>query len=54
MMQDYRMNLPVSLLSDSEMMELLQKAQGDIDARERLVNCNLKLIFNLIQRLLRS
>jgi RNA polymerase sporulation-specific sigma factor len=32
-------------------MELLQKAQkGDIDARERLVNCNLKLIFNLIQR----
>ncbi|NLL53004.1 MAG: RNA polymerase sporulation sigma factor SigF [Peptococcaceae bacterium] len=46
------MNLPrFPLLSDSEMMELLQKAQkGDIDARERLVNCNLKLIFNLIQR----
>ena len=46
------MNLPrFPLLSDSEIMELLQKAQkGDIDARERLVNCNLKLIFNLIQR----
>lgn len=46
------MNLPrFPLLSEKEMMELLQKAQkGDIEARERLVNCNLKLIFNLIQR----
>lgn len=46
------MNLPrFPLLSEQEMMELLHKAQkGDIDARERLVNCNLKLIFNLIQR----
>lgn len=46
------MNLPrFPLLSEKEMMELLHKAQkGDIDARERLVNCNLKLIFNLIQR----
>jgi len=46
------MNLPrFPLLSETEMMELLRKAQqGDIDARERLVNCNLKLIFNLIQR----
>jgi len=46
------MNLPrFPLLSEKEMMELLRKAQkGDIEARERLVNCNLKLIFNLIQR----
>jgi RNA polymerase sporulation-specific sigma factor len=46
------MNLPrFPLLSEKEMMELLRKAQkGDVDARERLVNCNLKLIFNLIQR----
>ncbi len=46
------MNLPrFPLLSETEMMELLHKAQkNDIDARERLVNCNLKLIFNLIQR----
>jgi RNA polymerase sporulation-specific sigma factor len=46
------MNLPrFPLLSEQEMMELLHKAQnGDIDARERLVNCNLKLIFNMIQR----
>lgn len=46
------MNLPrFPLLSEKEMMELLHEAQnGDIIARERLVNCNLKLIFNLIQR----
>lgn len=46
------MNLPrFPLLSEKEMMGLLQKAQnGDIEARERLINCNLKLIFNLIQR----
>lgn len=46
------MNLPrFPLLSEKEMMELLRKAQkGDVEARERLVNCNLKLIFNLIQR----
>lgn len=46
------MNLPrFPLLSEKEMMELLRKAQkGDIEARERLINCNLKLIFNLIQR----
>jgi RNA polymerase sporulation-specific sigma factor len=46
------MNLPrFPLLSEKEMMELLHKAQkGDIEARERLINCNLKLIFNLIQR----
>lgn len=46
------MNLPrFPLLSDTEMMELLQAAQaGDEAARERLINCNLKLIFNLVQR----
>lgn len=46
------MNLPrFPLLKEKEMTELLHKAQaGDNAAREYLVNCNLKLIFNLIQR----
>lgn len=46
------MNLPrFPLLSDEEMMNLLHRAkEGDVEARERLVNCNLKLIFNLVQR----
>lgn len=46
------MNLPrFPLLSEEELMDLLRKAQkGDNEARERLINCNLKLIFNLIQR----
>jgi len=46
------MNLPrFPLLTEKEMMELLKKAQqGDSEAREKLINCNLKLIFNLIQR----
>ncbi|MGE4271641.1 MAG: SigF/SigG family RNA polymerase sporulation sigma factor [Desulfitobacterium sp.] len=46
------MNLPrFPLLSDEEMMDLLHRAQeGDAVARERLINCNLKLIFNLVQR----
>lgn len=46
------MNLPrFPLLSDEEMMNLLHRAQeGDVEARERLINCNLKLIFNLVQR----
>ncbi|ADY56162.1 RNA polymerase, sigma subunit, RpoX/SigF [Syntrophobotulus glycolicus DSM 8271] len=46
------MNLPrFPLLKEQEMTELLHKAQaGDHDAREQLINCNLKLIFNLIQR----
>jgi len=46
------MNLPrFPLLSDDEMMNLLHRAkEGDEDARERLINCNLKLIFNLVQR----
>ena len=46
------MNLPrFPLLSDEEMMRLLHLAKdGDVDARETLINCNLKLIFNLVQR----
>jgi RNA polymerase sporulation-specific sigma factor len=46
------MNLPrFPLLSDKEIKELLHKAQeGDTAAREKLINCNLKLIFNLVQR----
>ncbi len=46
------MNLPrFPLLGDKEMRNLLKRAQsGDGDARERLVNCNLKLVFNLVQR----
>ncbi|HVJ48399.1 RNA polymerase sporulation sigma factor SigF [Desulfitobacterium sp.] len=46
------MNLPrFPLLSDKEMMYLLHQAQeGNEEAREKLVNCNLKLIFNLVQR----
>lgn len=46
------MNLPrFPLLKDAEMKELLSRAQaGDERARERLVNCNLKLVFNLVKR----
>lgn len=46
------MNLPrFPLLSDEEMMRLIHQAQaGNEEAREKLVNCNLKLIFNLVQR----
>jgi len=46
------MNLPrFPLLSDEEMMHCLHAAkEGDTVARERLINCNLKLIFNLVQR----
>ena len=46
------MNLPrFPVLTEEETMELLKKAkQGDSEAREKLINCNLKLIFNLIQR----
>lgn len=48
------MNLPrFPLLSDKEMKNLLVKAQkGDQEARDKLVNCNLKLVFNLVQRFL--
>ncbi|MDO7786440.1 RNA polymerase sporulation sigma factor SigF [Desulforamulus aquiferis] len=46
------MNLPrFPLLGDQEMRDLIKKAQsGNTEARERLVNCNLKLVFNLVQR----
>ncbi|MGF7184985.1 RNA polymerase sporulation-specific sigma factor [Desulfitispora alkaliphila] len=46
------MNLPrFPLLSDKEMVDLLKRAKaGDEEAREYLVNCNLKLVFNLVQR----
>lgn len=46
------MNLPrFPLLSDEEMTQLLARAKkGDVEARERLVNCNLRLVFNLVQR----
>ncbi|SFF94307.1 RNA polymerase, sigma subunit, RpoX/SigF [Desulfotomaculum arcticum] len=46
------MNLPrFPLLKDEEMKQLLARAQaGDAQARERLVNCNLKLVFNLVKR----
>jgi len=39
------------LLSDEEAKELLKRAKdGDAAAREKLVNCNLKLVFNLVRR----
>jgi len=46
------MNLPrFPLLKDQEMRELLKKARvGDSYARDKLVNCNLKLVFNLVKR----
>ncbi len=46
------MNLPrFPLLGDEEMRELLCRARaGDSTARERLINCNLKLVFNLVRR----
>ncbi|HOV78768.1 MAG TPA: RNA polymerase sporulation sigma factor SigF [Bacillota bacterium] len=46
------MNLPrFPLLKDQEMRDLLVKAKaGDKFAREKLVNCNLKLVFNLVKR----
>ncbi|MDD2422298.1 MAG: RNA polymerase sporulation sigma factor SigF [Heliobacteriaceae bacterium] len=46
------MNLPrFPLLSQGETVRLLQLTQkGDQEARERLIQCNLRLVFNLIQR----
>jgi RNA polymerase sporulation-specific sigma factor len=46
------MNLPrFPLLPEAQMVDLLKKAKaGDQIARDTLVNCNLKLIFNLVQR----
>jgi len=46
------MNLPrFPLLSDTETRRLINLAkEGDAEARETLVNCNLRLVFNLVQR----
>ncbi len=46
------MNLPrFPLLSEEETVRLLKLAKiGDAEARERLINCNLKLVFNMVQR----
>lgn len=46
------MNLPnFPLLSDEEMKHLLRLAKkNDQQARERLINCNLRLVFNLVRR----
>lgn len=46
------MNLPrFPLLSNDEVQALLVQAKaGDEAARERIINCNLRLVFNLIQR----
>lgn len=46
------MNLPrFPRLSDEEVVELLNKTRaGDLDARERLINGNLRLVFNLVKR----
>lgn len=46
------MNLPrFPLLKDEEVRRLIKEAQaGDTEAREKLINCNLKLVFNLVQR----
>ncbi|KFD41102.1 sporulation sigma factor SigG [Peptococcaceae bacterium SCADC1_2_3] len=46
------MNLPrFPLLKDNEMTELIKQAQaGNNLAREKLINCNLKLVFNLVKR----
>lgn len=46
------MNLPrFPLLPNDEVQTLLVQAKaGDEAARERIINCNLRLVFNLIQR----
>lgn len=46
------MNLPrFPLLRDREMRDLLIRTkEGDSFARDKLVNCNLKLVFNLVKR----
>jgi len=46
------MNLPrFPLLKDKEMRDLLKRVKdGDSFARDKLVNCNLKLVFNLVKR----
>ena len=46
------MNLPrFPRLSDDEVRLLIQAAQeGNNEARERMVHCNLRLVFHLVQR----
>lgn len=46
------MNLPrFPLLKDKELRELLIRTKaGDSFARDKLVNCNLKLVFNIVRR----
>lgn len=46
------MNLPrFPLLTEEETRALLARArEGDKEARERLINCHLKLVFNLVKR----
>ncbi|MBP7331159.1 MAG: RNA polymerase sigma-F factor [Firmicutes bacterium ADurb.Bin373] len=46
------MNLPrFPLLKDKEIRELLIRSKdGDSFARDKLVNCNLKLVFNIVRR----
>lgn len=48
----FNMNLPnYPLLSEAETIRLLKQAKrGSQEAREKLVNHNLKLVFNLVQR----
>lgn len=46
------MSLPrFPLLQDEEIQQLLKRSrQGDQQAREKLVNCNYRLVFNIIKR----
>lgn len=46
------MRLPrFPLLTEDEVLEQLRLAKsGDQEAREKLINCNLKLVFNLVKR----
>ncbi len=46
------MNLPrFPLLKDKEIRDLLIRSKaGDSFAREKLINCNLKLVFNIVRR----
>jgi len=52
MSQLNEMNLPsYPLLSEEENMALLKAAKaGDQAARERMIQCNLRLVYNLVQR----
>lgn len=51
-MGSQEMSLPrFPLLTDEETQQLLERArQGDQKAREKLVNCNYRLVFNIIKR----